>query len=420
MSDLIFRHAILDGKPVDIAVTGNRFSAVAPNLPDTAATEIDASGLLAFPPFYNCHTHIPMVLFRGYADDLELFPWLNDHIWPAEARLDEADVYAASRLAITEMLHSGTVFFNDSYFFLPATIRAVEELGLRACIGLTWLNTGNADACARLRDANDQVYDEWRQGKFSPRIQLAYAPHAIYTVPEADLRDIAERSARDGMLVHMHLAETEKEFRDCQEQHGGLTPVEYLREVGLLNERARLAHAVWLTDCDIELVRDSGAVLVTNATSNLKLCSGTFRFRDIVRAGIPVTLGTDGCASNNAHSMFSEMKFAALAAKLQSHDPTAAAAPDIFRAATAVGAAAFVPEAGAIAPGRLADLMLVNPDHDYLVGDYNPVSNLVYAAESSCVDTILCDGEILMRDHYVPHEDEILAEARRACDNFRR
>ncbi|MBO4620720.1 MAG: amidohydrolase [Victivallales bacterium] len=424
--NLLIRNANLNGKLVDISIEGNRFSTIAPNLEGSFDEEFDAKGMLAFPPFYNCHTHVPMVLLRGYADDLELFTWLNDHIWPAEENFTsdvtwgKVAIYAGTRLACLEMIKSGTVFFNDSYFIIDQTIRAVEEMGMRACIGTTWLNTGNADKCARLSATNDAVRMAYQNGEYSSRTLVAEAPHSIYTVPEKDLREIAERSAQNGMLIHLHLAETSKEVQDCKKEHYGLTPVEYIKECGLLNKRARLAHAVWLSPHDIELIKESGAVLIHNPTSNLKLCSGMFHFKEIDEAGIPFTLGTDGCASNNAHSMFSEMKFAALSGKTQAKNPTAAPAERVFRLATADGAQAFFPEGGEIAPGKLADLMLINPDQPYFVGDYNPISNLVYAGESSCVDSLLCDGKFLMKHRQVEGEAEIIEQARRVCDKFRR
>lgn len=417
---IIIKNALsLEGGALEVAISGNRIAAIGNAVSGDADTVIDAAGKWLTPAFYNCHTHIPMVLFRGYADDLELFDWLNNHIWPAEARLEDEDIYRASRLACLEMIKSGTVFFNDSYFHQQETIRAAEELGLRACLGMNWLNIGNDDFYAKLRADNQRLFDNFRAGRYSSRIAISEAPHALYTVPEADLREIAERSARENLPVHMHLAETKREFEECQRDHQGLTPVEYMREVGLLNERARFAHAVWLTEKDFELVRESGAVLVTNATSNLKLCSGMFHFKQAAEAGVKVAIGTDGCASNNSHSFFSEMKFASLAAKIQSGDPTAGSAPQIFRAATETGAAAFVPEAGKLEAGKLADLLLIEPNLPYMIGDYHPVSNLVYSAESSCVDTVICDGKILMQSRIVPGEEEILAEARKACDKYR-
>ncbi len=417
---LVIRNAKLNGRSVDISIDNNHFGAIAPNLAGTFDAEFDAKGMLAFPPFYNCHTHVPMVLLRGYADDLELFPWLQEHIWPAEGKLTSEDIYVGTRLACLEMIKSGTVFFNDSYFMSEAIITAAEEMGLRACIGPTWIHFGDAEKCAATAAEHARIRAAYQHGEYSSRIQVAESPHAIYTVPEADLREIAERSAKNEMLVHLHLAETETEVNDCKAAHGGLTPVEYIKECGLLNERARLAHAVWLTPHDIELIKESGAVLITNPASNLKLCSGLFHFKEIDEAGIPFTLGTDGCASNNAHSMFTEMKLAAFSAKTQAKDSTAAPAERVFRLATFDGAQAFFPEAGEIASGKLADLMLINPDQPYFVADYNPISNLVYAGESSCVDTLLCDGKFLMKHREVEGEAEIIEQARRTCNKFRK
>ena len=237
---LVIRNANLNGRSVDISIDNNRFGAIAPNLEGTFDAEFDAKGMLAFPPFYNCHTHVPMVLLRGYADDLELFPWLQEHIWPAEGKLTTEDIYVGTRLACLEMIKSGTVFFNDSYYSIEQTIRAVEEMGLRACIGTTWINTGDEATCARLTATNAAVRAAYQHGDYSPRIQVAEAPHAIYTVPEKDLREIAERSAKNEMLVHLHLAETETEFNDCKAAHGGLTPVEYIKECGLDRKSTRL------------------------------------------------------------------------------------------------------------------------------------------------------------------------------------
>lgn len=423
MFELLLKNArLLSGSAVDVYVENGRFAKIAPVSSgdvQPAKEVFDCQGMTLLPPFYNCHTHVPMTLLRGYADDLELFPWLNEHIWPAEARLTAEDVYNGSRLAILEMIKSGTVFFNDSYYFLPETIRAAEELGVRCCIGLTWLNVGNADASARYKAENEAVKSAWKAGEYSKRIQIAESPHAIYTVPESDLREIAERSASSGMLVHMHLAETEKELEDCKALHNGMTPFQYADACGLVNERARFAHCVWMNDDDRALAAAKGAVLINNATSNMKLCSGMFEFKAADAAGCRIALGTDGCASNNAHSFFSEMKMAALSAKIQSGDPTAGAAERIFRAATKDGAEAFVADAGEIAEGKVADAMLINTDFPNMVGDYNLISNLVYAAESSCVDSLICDGKFLMKHRVVEGEEEIIAAARRTCDKFR-
>ncbi len=421
MYDLLLKNGrLLDGSRVDIAIKGGRFSRIAESLPsDSASESFDCGGVVIMPPFYNCHTHAAMVLFRGYADDLPLFPWLNDHIWPAEARLTGDDVYHAVRLAILEMVKSGTVFFNDSYFFLPETIRAVEEMGTRACIGLLWLNVGNVRANEIRREENKQVLSDWKAGRLSPRVTIACDPHSIYTVPEAELREIAEDSLANDLLMHMHLAETRKEFDDCRNAHDGMTPLEYADYCGLVNDRARFAHAVWMTESDLRRAAEAGAVLVSNPTSNMKLCSGMFHFQEAERAGCRIALGTDGCASNNAHSFFSEMKIAALVGKLQSMDPTVCPAAKVLETATQA-ADYFVPGAGRIEEGALADAILINTDQPYFIGDYNIVSNLVYAGESSCVDSMICDGKFVMKHRHVAREEEIMENARRVCAKFRR
>lgn len=419
MFDLLLKNAVLqDGRKVDVAISGGRFAKIAATIEGPATEVFDCNGMALLPPFYNCHTHSPMTLFRGYADDLQLFPWLNDHIWPAEARLNAEDVYHGTRLAILEMIKSGTVFFNDSYFFLPSTLRAVKEMGIRACIGLYWINVGNAEVCAIRSKENAGVFEAWKAGEYGHRVLLSRDPHAIYTVPEADLRKLAEMSEEEGLTMHVHMAETEKEFLDCQTAHNGMTPFEYADSCGLINDRARLAHCVWMTDSDRRLAAEKGAVLISNPTSNLKLCSGMFHFQEAEKAGCRIALGTDGCASNNAHSFFSEMKIAALIGKIQSGDPTACPASLVFEYATQA-AKYFVPEAGEIAVGKLADAMLINTNQPYFVGDYNLISNLVYAGESSCVDSLICEGQFLMKNRVVPGEEEILEAARMACNKYR-
>ena len=418
---LLIRRASLNGRNVDMEIIDGRFARIQDVITDSLAEEVlDADNMLAFPPFYNCHAHSSMVLLRGLADDLELFTWLNEHIWPVEAQLTPDDIFVGTRLAALEMIKSGTVFFNDSYFFPTYLARGAEEMGMRASISLCRIDLVAPAVIERNAMEAEKFFDAWQKGEYSSRITVNHNPHSIYGVNEKGLREEAERSAATGLPVHIHLAETQREVQECRDAHGGLTPVEYLKEVGLLNERARLAHCVWLTPGDIDLIAESGAVVVVNATSNLKLVSGMCPVDALMKAGAKVTLGTDGCASNTAHSMFSEMKMAALVAKIQSGDPTAGAAPDIFRAATTAGARAFVPDGGEIAVGKVADMMLINPEKPYFVGDYNWESNLVYAGESDCVDTLLCDGRILMRNRIVPREAEIIDAARKVCDRFRK
>ena len=224
-----------------------------------------------------------------------------------------------------------------------------------------------------------------------------------------------DKAAAEKAYYHMHVAETRFEVDECRKAHGGLTPVAYLDELGVLDERTVMAHCVHLTDDDRARIAAKGAVIVHNAQSNLKLDSGFCEVGKAVQAGCRVILGTDGCCSNNSMSMFSEMKTAALLAKTVADDPTSAPADEILAMATKDGAAAFGLDAGEIAEGKLADAMLLDASNSLLVPGFNLTSDLVYAADSSCVDTVICDGNVLMANRKVPGEAEIIAAAREAA-----
>ena len=413
--DILIRRATLGGKTVDALISGNRFAKISEEIVDAPqARVVDARGKILAPAFYNGHTHAAMNLLRGYADDLELMDWLQNHIWPAEAHLDDAIVYAGTRLSILEMIKSGTVFFNDMYWYAPAVLRAAEDMKVRAAIARQAIevspgvnNPTNVESNARLESDVKSCSD---------RVFLTYAPHAIYTVCGDSLREMHDKAVAEKSYYHTHVAETRFEVETCMREHGGMTPVEYLDSLGVLDERTVMAHCVHLTDNDIRIIRDRGAVIVHNAQSNLKLDSGFFPFkRAVEEGGCRTILGTDGCCSNNSMSMFSEMKTAALIAKTVANDPKCAKAELVWRMATRGGAEAFGLDAGEIAEGRLADCMLLDGDSTYLVPGFNRASDFVYAADSSCVDTVICDGNVLMENRVVPGEDEIVAEAREAA-----
>ncbi len=416
MNQILIKNVRLEGRRTDVLIEGKYFKDIRPGIEATDATVIDGDHFAVIPPFYNTHTHAAMTLLRGYADDLKLFDWLNLHIWPAEAKLATEDIYLGSKLAILEMIKTGTVFFSDMYFMQQETIRAAEEMGVRAAVGLITLESVPELARA-LESVNDLIWEN--RGSFSDRISLTLAPHAIYTVSTATLERIAERSRNEHLLIHTHLAETQYEVAECRKTHN-CSPVEYLAKVGVLTDRAVLAHAIHLSDRDIELVAQAGASVNHNPCSNMKLASGIFAFEKILKAKINITLGTDGCASNNNLSMLEEMKFAALLAKSADADPESGHMHDVFDAATVNGARAYGIDAGVIEVGKLADCVLVDLDNSLMVGDYHLTSNLVYSADSSCIDTVICDGKILMRHHHVPGENEIIAAARKCCDKFRK
>jgi len=413
MKRLILKNVVSKGSLTDIAIAGKRFEKIAPGLDTAGAEVIDGQGRLAvLPPFYNTHVHAAMTLLRGYADDMELFTWLNDYIWPAEAKLTEEDIYDGSRLAILEMIRSGTVFFADMYWHPRQTQRAACEMGVRASVGMLFICGSDGEPLEKLRLDNAEILEDARS--WPEETTLACAPHAIYTVSEKVLRRAAETAAEHGLDIHIHVSETAREVEECRARHG-CTPVAYLEKLGLLTPRTLLAHCTHLTPGDIELIAAKKSVIAHMPVSNMKLCSGSFDLRAALAGNCRVTIGTDGCSSNNNLSMPEEMKFAALLAKQVTGDPEAGKDSLIFDLATRCGAEAFGIDAGVIAEGKLADAILVDLDNPLMVGDYNITANMVYSADSSVIDTVICAGRVLMRRREIPGEAEIIDRARRVC-----
>ncbi|MFO8032088.1 MAG: amidohydrolase [Desulfohalobiaceae bacterium] len=410
MSLLIQGARLQDHSIQDVYIQGDRIAKIGPNLGHLQARQvIQAQGQAILPSFVNCHTHAAMSLLRGYADDMELHTWLNNYIWPLEACLEEEDVYIGAKLACLEMIKTGTTFFSDMYWYLPSTAQAVQEMGLRAALSSVFIDFNDPETAARRWQECQQLL-EYSQS-LDPRIILALGPHAVYSVSESSLLQARDLALEQGLLMHMHLCETQKEVQDCQQQHG-LTPVEYLHKLGLLNPHLCACHCIWLQERDMDLLAENQVSVVHNPTSNLKLCSGSFPYPELLKRGVHIGLGTDGCSSNNNLDMLEEMKIAALGAKSRSMDPTTMPAQQIYQAATLAGAQIFGLQAGRIAEGWLADCILVDLNHPQLVPDYNLISNLVYSANGDCVRTTICAGQVLMQDREVPQEARILEQAR--------
>ena len=343
---------------------------------------------------------------------MELFTWLHDYIWPAEAKLQEEDIYHGTRLAILEMIKSGTVFFADMYWHQQGTLRAVKEMGIRASVGLLFICDSNGDLLERNRIANEKLLEQLKE--FPEEISISCAPHAVYTVSSKVLKQAALLAEQHGLMIHIHASETAREVEECIAKHGK-TPIAYLDELGLLTDHTLLAHCTALTPEDVKLIAERKSIIAHMPVSNMKLCSGSFALEQALSGGCRVTIGTDGCSSNNNLSMLEEMKFAALLAKLVTGDPEAGKDNVIFDLATRCGAEAFGIDAGVIAEGKLADAVLVDLDSPLMVGNYNLIANMVYSADSSVIDTVICGGRILMRNRHVPGEEEIIANARNVC-----
>lgn len=406
---LLIKGAVWEGVANDIYIENRTIDRISTDLSMPADIVIDGRHKAVIPGLVNAHTHAAMTLFRGFGDDMPLMPWLQEKIWPNEAKLTREDVYWGAKLACLEMIKSGTTTFLDMYHKFHATAEAVEEMGLRAVIAGVCFDHFDPEQAQRCKRINERLYSE--SERYGKRIGFALGPHAIYTV-SGELLQWSDAFAREHDIpLHLHLAETEGEVRDCVRQFG-VTPVRYLYELGILSPRLTLAHGLYIDDDEIRMLADHQVKVVHNPASNMKLGSGIrFKFCEMRQAGVTVALGTDGCSSSNNLDMVEAMKLAALLGKGWRKDPEAIPAREIFEAATVQGAVALGLNSGRITEGCLADLCLVDlkipaftPNHDF-------ISNLVYAANGGCIDTVICDGKIVMENKKVPGEEEILERA---------
>jgi len=421
LSALAVTGAELDGERVGLRAEGGVITELGPGVEAAPGDEaLDGSGTAIVPGFVNGHTHAAMTLFRGFADDLPLMEWLEEHIWPAERRLQPEDVYWGTRLACMEMIRTGTIGFWDMYWQPGATARAVTDAGLRATIGAPLIDGADPAATEGLQEAAEAGLAELEG--HDPRISPALAPHSIYTVSEPSLGWVGERSRERGLPIHIHLAETRQEVEDCVDRHG-LRPAAYLDRVGLLGSRTLLAHSVWLDDADRELIAASGATVVSNPHANLKLAvGGIFDLPAAREAGIPVAIGTDGAGSNNALSLLAEAKQFALLQKHRAGDAaalTAAEALAIARGQWAPLVAGGEAAAHGLAVGGPADFLLARKATPALaVGEID--AGLAYAADSTAIDSTVVAGRVLMRGGELTSGDgdEVIARARESASRL--
>jgi len=399
--------ARLDGEEVGLRCRDGLIEAVGPDVVAEPGDEtIDAAGAPLVPSLVNGHTHAAMTLFRGYGGDLPLMRWLQEKIWPIEAKLDAEDVYWGTRLACVEMIRTGTTRFWDMYWQPEATARAVEDAGLRATIGgpLFDADGRTAETQARVLAELEALADR------GPAIDLALAPHAIYTVSEGLLHWAVEQAAERGAALHIHLSETEKEVEDCRAAHG-VRPAAYLDRLGLLGERTVLAHGVWLDAEELALIAERGATVVANPVANMKLAvGGVLPYAAARQAGVAVGLGTDGAGSNDSLDLFADLKVFALMQRHLSGDATVLPAAEAWGLATGDSAPLLRGGREPLRPGAPADFLLLRKG-SYELGLGDLASNLVYAASGSVVDTTVVAGRPLMRGGEVEGAEEILARA---------
>ena len=404
------RRVIEDGA---VAVSGGRIVAVGTRgdvAGRYAAREtIDARGRAVIPGLVNGHTHIPMSLFRGIADDLDLNEWLTKYIFPAEAKnVTEEFVRAGTQLGLAEMIRGGTTTYCDMYYFEDAIAEETERAGVRGLLGETVIDfpvPDNKTWPAAMAYA-ERFVARWKGNRL---VTAAVAPHAPYTVSEAHLKEVRAFSDRTGAPVVTHVAETRKEVEDVTRDHGA-PPVEYLARIGFLSPRDVFAHTVHLTEGEISLLKRNGVGSVHNPQSNMKLASGVAPVPQLLRAGVPLGLGTDGAASNNDLDMWEEMDTAAKLHKLTTGDPKVLSAEEALALATTGGARALHMEAdiGSLEEGKRADIVVVGLDALHQTPRYNVYSHLVYATKAGDVRTVVIEGRVVMRDRRLLTLDEAL------------
>jgi len=394
---LVYENGKLLTKDADIAIKGNKISQIEKIKADSGFQKIiDASNMLAMPGLINTHTHLSMVLFRNYADDMPLFDWLTKKIWPLEAKLTNEAIYKGSILGIAELIKSGVTGFLDMYFFADETIKAALETGVRVYIarGLTDEEEGKEGQLNETR----RLFNEYHNQE--GRVKIYAGPHAPYTCSPRYLKKVIELAKELDIGIHIHLAETKKEVDECIEKWGK-TPIKHVFDLGLFERPTIAAHCVHLNDEDIEILAKSNVSVAHNPTSNLKLASGFAPVEKMLKAGVNVTLGTDGASSNNNLNMFEEMHLASIMHKALNYDAVSVPAESVIKMATINGAKALgiQDELGTLEVGKKADIILIDLRKPHLVPLNNPLSAICYSAQSSDVHTVIVDGKILMENY---------------------
>lgn len=400
---------------VDILTEGQKIKKIGPALEATQAKVIDGSGCVALPGLVNAHSHSPMSLFRGFADDLKLSEWLTKHLFPAEDKLTAEDAYWGSLLSCVEMLKSGTTTFHDEYFFMEQVAQAVQDSGIRGHLAISLAEGGYNTLDKALAFAASY------QGAADGRIHTGLAAHAPYTCGPEFLQQIAAAARENGYLLGIHLAETRDEIATMQERYGKTT-VRLMADIGLFEGPVLASHLIWVDEDEIAILAENNVTAAHCPQSNMKLASGIAPVDALLTAGVKVALGTDSACSNNRLDLFQEMKAAALLGKVKAKDAAALSAATVLAMATEQGAKALDwPGLGLLQEGALADIILVDMAKPHLTPLYQPVSHLVYAVSGSDVKTVMVNGELLVVDGKLIQldEEEICAKATACSKKFR-
>ena len=380
------------------------------NLPPNSRPKqiINASGKLIIPGLINTHTHIPMGLFRGIADDLDLQEWLTKFIFPAEAKnVNEEFVRAGTRLGLAELIRGGTTTYCDMYYFEDAIADETAKAGVRGVLGQTLIDFPAPDnkTFAEAIASTEKFVKKWQVNKL---IVPAIAPHAPYTVSEEHLMETRRLSDKLNAPLVIHLAEANTETEFIQQKHKGLRPIEFVEKIGFLGNKVIAAHVIQANNSEIEILKKRDVGIAHNPQSNMKLAAGVAPIPQMLKMGLRLGLGTDGAASNNDLNLWEEMDTAAKLHKIFSGDPKVVSAKEVFEMATIGGARALHLEdsIGSLEAGKRGDIVIVDLDSINQIPMYNIYSNLVYATKSNNVDTVIIEGKVVLREKRLLTLDE--------------
>ncbi len=421
MATLWIRHAdvvTLDAagtihRDADLLIVDGRIAAIGRLPGDTQADDIiDAAGHAALPGFFNAHCHAPMTFERGWAEDLPFPQWLNEKIWVAESALTPDDVYWGAALAACEMIRSGTVAFNDHYFYMDRVGQVVEQSGMKA--QLTWCTFGIGDdkEIGPGADAQLAFSREWR-GAAGGRIHTCLGPHSPYVCPPDFLARVVDLARQHDLPIHLHVAESQEQVDNSRQRHG-MTPVEQLDALGVFDQPAIAAHCLAVTDHDRAILAEKDVCVARTPITYMKLAMPVNHLSDLAAAGITLALGSDGPASNATMDMFDILRQQVWLEKYLREDPEALPGDSALRMATQAGARAMgFAESGVLAEGRPADLILIDLDRPHLRPRHDLIANLVHSAKGADVTHVIVDGRLLMRNRELLTLDEerILHEA---------
>lgn len=384
----------------DVLVEGNQITKIGMDLPKVAHKVIEGKNRVLMPGLINTHTHVAMTLLRSYGDDRGLFDWLENKVWPMEAKMTKEDIRVGTELGVAEMLLSGTTTFLDMYDAMDEVARVVAQTGIRGYLskGIIFKNNKTLDKNALYE--TESLIKEFHNTQ-EGRVQFLVGPHAVYTNTKDFLEKQLELAKQYDVGIHVHVSETMEEVEDCQKAHG-MSPVAYLDSLGLFSAHPVIAaHCVHLVDGDLDILKKNKVAVAHNPQSNLKLASGIAPVQTYMDHGITVGIGTDGASSNNNLDMLEELQYASFLQKGSLLDPTAVKAYDALKMATVNGAEALgmANKVGMIKEGYEADLIIfdLNKPHFYPL-QHNTISNLVYSAQSSDIILTMVQGKILMEN----------------------